>query len=130
MTNLILTSSSVVGFYSSTLFLVYQVSIKNWKGNFSFKSRKLVLKKKKHKWPFFSISNPNFTDSCMWTNHNHQKEIFPRISLIISKIWGNYHKCCVFWKFCFKNFCPLKKESVLIQIMLIELNQSYFLFIN
>ena len=46
MTNLIMTSSSVIGFYFSTLFLVFQVSIKGWKGNFSFKSQKLVFFKK------------------------------------------------------------------------------------
>ena len=38
MTNLITSSSFVVGFYSSTLLLVFQVSIKSWKGNFRFKS--------------------------------------------------------------------------------------------
>ena len=65
LTNLILTSSFLVGFCSSTVFLVFQVSIKGWKGTFSFKSQKLVFKVKKHKWPFFSISTPNFAVSCM-----------------------------------------------------------------
>ena len=45
VTNLILTSSFVVGFYSSTL-SSFSVSIKGWKGNFSFKSQKLVFKEK------------------------------------------------------------------------------------
>ena len=80
MTNLIITPSFVVGFYSSTLFLVFQVSTKGWKGNFSFKSQKLVFKDKKHKRPFFLIFTRNFT------NHTHYKEMFSRISLIISKI--------------------------------------------
>ena len=57
MTNLIITSSFVVGFYSSTLFLVFQVSIKGWKGNFSFKSLKMVFKEKKHKSPFIFSTN-------------------------------------------------------------------------
>ena len=39
MTNLIITSSFVVGFYSSALFLVFQVPVKGWEGNFSFKSK-------------------------------------------------------------------------------------------
>ena len=59
MTNLIITSSLEIGFYSSALFLVFQVSIKSWKGNFSCKSQKLIFKDKKYKWPFFSIFTPN-----------------------------------------------------------------------
>ena len=110
VTNLIITFSFVVGFYSPTLFLVFQVSIKGWKGNFSYKSQKVVFKEKKHKWLFFSIFTPNSTVLCVQTNHTHYKEIFPRISLIISKAQGNYHKCGVFWKFCFQSFCPLKKS--------------------
>ena len=54
-TNLIIKSTFVVGFYPSTLFLVFQVSVKGWKGNFSFKSQKSVFKKKKQKWPFFQF---------------------------------------------------------------------------
>ena len=103
MTNLIITSSFVVGFYSSVLFLVFQVSLKGWKVNFSFKSQKVVFKDKKHNWPFFSIFTPNFTVSCIQINHTHHKEISPRISLIISQMF-------FFWKFCFENFCPLKKK--------------------
>ena len=89
MTNMIITSSFVVGSYSLAMFLVFQVSIKVWKGDFSFKSEQLIFKEKKHKWPFFSIFTPNFTVSCMQTNHTHHKEIFPGISLIISKIITN-----------------------------------------
>ena len=49
MTNLIIMSSFMVGFYSSALFLVFQVSIKGWKHNFGFKSQKLLFKGRKHK---------------------------------------------------------------------------------
>ena len=47
ITNLIKASSFVLGFYFSKLFLVFQVSVKGWKGNFSFKSQKLVFTEKK-----------------------------------------------------------------------------------
>lgn len=67
MTNLIITSSFVVVVYSWALFLVFQVSIKGWKCNFSFKSWKLVFNEKKHKWSSFSIFIPNFTVWCMQT---------------------------------------------------------------
>ena len=61
VTNLNITPSSVVRSYSSTLFLVFQVSIRGWKSKFNFKSQKFVFKEKKHKWPFFSIFTPTFT---------------------------------------------------------------------
>ena len=109
MTNLMITSSFVVGFYSSTLFLVFQVSIKGWKGNFSFKSQKLVFKeKKKHKRRFFSIFTPDFTVSCMKTNHTRYKEIVPTISLFLE--FKELSQMLFSWKFCFEIFCSLKKK--------------------
>ena len=84
MTNLIIKSSFEVGFYSSALFLVFQVSIKGWKGNFSFKLQKLFFKEKKHKWPFSSIFTPNFTVSCMKTNHT---AIFPIKAFFLEFDW-------------------------------------------
>ena len=106
ITNFIINSSCVVELYSSTRFLVFQVSVKGWKNKFSFNSQKLVFKEKRQKWPFFSSFTPNVTVSCMWFDYTHYKEIFSRISLIISEIEGNYRKCCVFWKFVLKIFPP------------------------
>ena len=53
MTNLIITSSFVVGLLSSALFLFSCVSINGWNGNFSFKSEKLLLKEKNN-YDYFS----------------------------------------------------------------------------
>ena len=68
MTNLIIKSSFVVGFFSLTLFLVFQVSINSWKGNFVLKSqiiRKIGFQREKIQMTIFTFFTPNFTVSCM-----------------------------------------------------------------
>ena len=86
MTNLIITPSFAVGFYSSTLFLVFRVSIKVWNGNFSFKSQKLVFKERKHKWPFFSIFSAYLTVSYVKTNHFTTKKYFLEFSSLFENL--------------------------------------------
>ena len=109
MSNFTIASSFVVGFTTSILPLVSWVSIKGWKGNFSFKSQKLVFKeKKKHKRRFFSIFTPDFTVSCMKTNHTRYKEIVPTISLFLE--FKELSQMLFSWKFCFEIFCSLKKS--------------------
>lgn len=107
MTNLIVSSSFLAGFYPSTLFLVFQVSDMGCKGNFSLKSQKLVFKDKKHKWPFFSIFTPNLTVSCIQTNHVHYKEIFPRLFPKFNEISTNI---VLLGNFVLKSFAHSKKK--------------------
>ena len=118
MTNLIITCSFVVVFCSTALFLVFQVSMKGWKGNFSFTSQKLVFKEKRHKWPFFSILTPNFTVSCIQINHTLKNFFlefhwsFPKFKEIITNVvfFGNFvlkifahskNKVVILYIFCF-----------------------------
>ena len=86
MTNLIRTSSFVVGFYFSTLLLVFQVSRKGWKGNFSFKSQKLVFKEKS--------TNDHFSQFLLLILLFH---VCRPIILIIKKFFLEFH--CLFQKF-------------------------------
>ena len=103
VTNLIITSSFVVGFTPQYCFRYQGIKVilvlnhKNW-----------FSKRRKHKWPFFSIFTPNFTVSCMQTNHADYKEIFPRISLFqkFKEIITNV----VFLEILFWKFLPTQKN--------------------
>ena len=110
MTNLIITSSFVVGFYSSTLFLVFQVLIKGCKGNFSFKLQKLVFQREKNINDHFShflllfllfyVYRPIILTIDKFFLEFHW--LFKKIKEIIANV--------IFWKFRFENFCPIKNK--------------------
>ena len=64
-------------------------------------------KRKKHKRPFSSIFTPNFTVSCMQTNHTHYKNFFTRIPLFqkFKEIITN-----VFLEILFRKCLPTRKK--------------------
>ena len=110
MTNLIITSLFVVGFYSSTLFLVFQVLIKGCKGNFSFKLQKLIFQREKNR-------NDHFSHFFLLFLLFH---VYRPIILTIDKFFLEFHWLFkkfkeiitnfIFWKFRFENFCPIKNK--------------------
>ena len=124
VTNLIITFSFVVGFYSPTLFLVFQVSIKSWKGNFSFNHKKWFSKRKNTNEYFsqflllillFYVCRPII---------HTIKKFFPEFHWLFQKLKEIITNVVFFENFVFKVFAHSKKVSI---------NISYYsklIFIN
>ena len=124
MTNLIITCSFVVVFCSPALFLVFQVSMKGWKGNFSFTLQKLVFKEKNFSqfWPL--ILPFHVCRSIILTLKNFFLEFhwsFPKFKEIITNVvfFGNFvlktEKCRYTVHFLFLTMTIISSENNLSQ---------------